>query len=455
MRVTLLAYSFPPLGVIGGQRPLRLANKLAQAGHKVTVFAGHPRSGNLVYVVDPTSAADIRPDIKVVRTPSWHPFKMLLAYRDARRNKVPPRTGISIKSQPPVVTQSSHSEAKASRPLLAQRCLDFVMTVLNVPDHFSGWMLTTLPLVLLRGIVQHPDVIYVTGPPWTPLITAGLAARLLGVPLVVDFRDPWTFNPYFTKTRKSDLRLEAWVVGLARAIIVNTESMAMILKEKYPQQANRIVAIYNGVTERNRALFESFRTRDGAHPHEPRIIAHVGTLSPERMPRELAALLALVAARWVGKPNIVFRFVGKATDVDYLRPAFESAGMGHKLEQISQLPAEAAKQEQSQAQVLLLLQSGTRIQVPAKIFEYALAGKPILCFAHPESESAQLIQKYHLGRDFEATARPEEILAYLEEIFSNGDAVAESENLLRFKSDFDAEMLTQKMIEVLKAAAGS
>lgn len=453
MRVTLLAYSFPPLGVIGAQRPLRLANHLVQTGHKVTVFAGHPRAGGLVYVVDPTSAIDIRPDVKVIRTPSWHPFKVLLALRDARRAKAMSGAGNSAKPKEVGQARSSPTKTASSRTRLAQRVLDYAMTAFNVPDHFSGWILTTLPMVLLRGIIHRPNVIYVTGPPWTPLVVGGLASRLLGVPLVVDFRDPWTFNPYFTKIKKSDRRLEGWVVGLARAIIVNTESMAEILKEKYPLHAGKIIAIYNGVTEGNRALFESFRTRERANPNEPRIIAHVGTLSPERMPQKLADLLASVAARWTEKPDLVFRLVGRATEVDYLRAAFEKAGVVNKLELVSQLPAEEAKQEQMRAEVLLLLQSGTRIQVPAKIFEYALAGKPIICFSHPDSESARMVQRYDLGRDFEATADPEKILTYLREIFSDANREVKNENLMRFKSDFNAELLTQKMIEVLRSAA--
>jgi len=70
------------------------------------------------------------------------------------------------------------------------------LDALSLPDPQAGWF----PFAAFAGLRLarrfRPDVILVSGPPWSPMLVAKFLSRRLGIPLVLDYRDPWTHRLY-------------------------------------------------------------------------------------------------------------------------------------------------------------------------------------------------------------------------------------------------------------------
>ncbi len=449
MRIFVLSFFFPPVSQVGYRRPLRFVEHFRRQGHEVTVFCVHPSTPGLGNYtgVDPALVRRIPEGVRVIRTPSIHGFKVLLALRDRLRGKgtqAPPPSAAR-----PASPGAAGPAAPPPRKGALKRLVDWAMESFGVPDPYTGWILTTLPALLRENARGRADALYVTGPPWSPMLLGALAGRLLRIPVHLDFRDPWTLNTYW-KGRGANRFLEARVLAAGRTVITNTASMERHFLAAFPALRGRIHTIYNGFDPGIRGEMERLRAARAGAPRTRFVVSHIGMLYPNRMPRSLAAALASVAAGWKGPRPIVFRFFGLVRDPAPLVDAFAAAGVSGSLELMGEVDTLTAKREEVASDVLLLLQSGTMDQIPAKVFEYAFAGSAILCVADAGSETAELLRRHGLGAVFHGGEGPEAFAAWLEASAAaeGGAPAAVPESFLE---EFEGERLSARMLALLTA----
>jgi glycosyltransferase involved in cell wall biosynthesis len=447
-RISIIALLFPPIQQIGAKRPLRLANYLAGQGHDVTVYAVHPGTFGLgdYCGVDPALLGDLDPRVKVIRTPSVHGFKVVIGWRDRIRRWRALRTTGGRPSLPTDLTSSSAPAVGGNRDDGTLDIVTRIQSLFAVPDTFSGWVLTTLPVMLIRSVFRRPLAIFVTAPPWSPLMLGVLVGKILRIPVHVDFRDPWTLNPYVQAPPLS-VRLERWVVRNSGSVITTTEAMAADFRRVYPEKRDRVVAIYNGYDQSTRERVEKLRKQSLRGGAGPFVVCHLGTLYPARMPRRLAETLAQVAARWRQPRALRFRFLGRVWEPAPLVAAFAAAGVAEALELPGEVPSQQALEEAVKADALLLLQLGTGQQVPAKLFEYAFTGSPMVCAADEGSETARLVAGYGLGCVLSGDEPPEVLLHHLERL--GHSKVEDDARAASFEADFDGKHLAAEMAHVV------
>lgn len=410
------------------------------------MFSAHPKTPALENYsgIDLALNERIPPGVRVIRTPSIHGFKILLAFRD-RLRKRPARPSASAFQAPSPPAPLPGGPNPRKRWL--SRWVDCVMDWFSVPDQYTGWILTTLPLILLEQLRGRADAIFVTGPPWSGLISASLAARILGIPVYLDYRDPWTFNPYWkAKHHRISRFLEEWTLRTGKATIVNTVSMEREFLRQYPQLQDHIFTVYNGYEKETRLEMERLRKGRASNQTEF-VVSHVGVLYRDRMPQELARTLAAVSASWEGRRPLVFKFVGPVMDPAALQREFAEAGQSHALRFTGEVAVLTARQEEANADVLLLLYPGSQLQVPAKVFEYAFAGNPILCVADEGSETADLVRRHSLGALFNGSASPEAIRSYLQEKEQSPREIIPPSS--SFIEEFDGTTLSAKILEIM------
>jgi glycosyltransferase involved in cell wall biosynthesis len=447
MRIFVVSFFFPPVSQVGYRRPLRFVEHFLKQGHEVSVFCVHPGTPGLKNYsgVDPALVQKIPAGVRVRRTPSIHGFKFLLSLRDRLKRKSGPSAPPPAAVKPPPGAAGGSAVARKS---LKGRVVDAIMDGFTVPDPYWGWIFTTLPVLLWEHAKGKADAIYVTGPPWSPMILGALAGRMLGIPVHLDFRDPWTLNRYW-KGHPASRFLERKVLSTGRSVITNTASMESGFLEAFPGLQGRILTIYNGFEPGIRQEMERFRSEIGDGPKTEFVVSHIGMLYPNRMPASLAGAFAAVAAQW-GEPRpIVFRFFGQVMDPAPLLDAFAAAGVPQALQLMGEVDTNRAKREEVKADVLLLLQSGTQDQIPAKAFEYVFAGREILCVADAGSETARLLERHGLGTVFTGSEGAEAISAVFRRAASaaeGGRKVPES-----FLSEFEGERLSARMLDVLVA----
>ncbi len=420
--VVLVAFHFPPLSSVGYKRPLRLANYLARGGWSVTVFAGNPRTQPSFSGSDPALIALIHPDIRVIRPRSLHWIEKIAGWLHPLRSHLRPR---------------SETPSGAAKPNSA-RSRRFPGPF-SIPDRFSSWILLALPGLLLECFRRKPDAIFVTGPPWSAFVLAALAGKLSKTPLVLDYRDPWHENPYIRESRLTR-RLEHWVVDQASRMTATTASMAALLAQRFSHLKDSTFPVYNGFDAHERQrIQDACAQRKRMDDHF--VVSHIGTLYVHRVPPGFARALAKIAAAWAHRRELRFRFVGWIEAGCGLEEAFGRAGAGRFLELQGRMAASEALAEQVAADVLLLLQPGTDIQVPAKLFEYALTGNPILCLAREQSEAARIVNEYGLGTVVGDTNTKSLELALRRLL----DEEYRRPGLDRFLADFDGEKLARDM----------
>ena len=277
---------------------------------------------------------------------------------------------------------------------------------LAVPDRWNSWQ----PFAYRAGlklVKEHrPRIIWSTYPIASAhVIGARLQART-GIPWIADMRDPMvevdphtgTEYPRDPAVRAARLRIEGEVAARAAHVVFCTEAAREIFVHRFGEHVrSRASVIPNGYDE------DAFREAERAQPEKPapsnefRLI-HSGTVypkDPDRGPSALFTAMDMLRAR--GELPKGFRLVLRATGHDAeINDAVARTRVDGLVELAPPLPYREALTEMLSADGLLLLQgSASNPAVPAKLYEYLRARRPILALVHPEGETAALLQKLH------------------------------------------------------------
>jgi glycosyltransferase involved in cell wall biosynthesis len=269
---------------------------------------------------------------------------------------------------------------------------------LAIPDRWIGWW----PWAVAAGhrvIKDQPvDLIYSTSPHATAHLIGWSLSRRAGIPWVADFRDPWYEEPPEPGTswlaHRAARRLERLVVRRADRIVASTTRLRDTLAARYPAESTeKFVAIPNGYDE------DDFSGGVGPSkaPSDELLIVHAGSINANfRDPRPLLEAVRLAAQTGlVDLARVRFRFLGGGPfgESQEMKRAVEHAGLTARAEFLPRVSYEAALAELGKAGVLLLLQASTDTVdlVPAKLFEYLRAGRPVLAVV-PDGATAEVLR---------------------------------------------------------------
>jgi glycosyltransferase involved in cell wall biosynthesis len=176
----------------------------------------------------------------------------------------------------------------------------------------------------------------------------------------------------------------------ARMNVFTTPGAARTYRERYPHWSNSIQVLENGYDEATFAAAERRPGRDQPLNPGALTLLHSGIVYPsERNPEPLfRAVAAVLAAGRLAPQSIRLRFRAAVHEA-LLRSLADAHAIGHVIEILPALPYQEALQEMLRADALLLMQSNTcNDQVPAKLYEYLRAGRPVLCLADAAGDTA-------------------------------------------------------------------
>lgn len=432
-KVLFIAYIFPPLARAGVHRSVRFARYLPELGWDLTVLTPAERYYPPHSPIDRDLVKKIPEEIALESTPVFQGAASMFHLKDVLRGrqasspapkpKVPPVTPKSAKNSAPAKTAAASNAPKRRGAM--QKAKDLIYDLFTIPDKDVNW----LPYAVARGMKLHRrekfDLIYSTAPPFTDHLVAHLLKKMTGLPWVADFRDPWARAPWKAEILGESLRgksatyLERQFVLAADRVILNTEWIKSDFAEYYgPQLAQKFSVITNGFDPQDFA---------GIHPIAPArsakklVITHTGALYRKRNPQNFfTACDNLISKHGVAPHELELRFVG--TVAPELYSSFEC---GDALRQVIQVMPPVSHQEalqyQLESDVLLILQPGTSMSVPGKIFEYIGMRKMILAIT-PRGATADVVRENNLGMiaDPDNLAEIENCLLKLVHDFRNG-----------------------------------
>jgi glycosyltransferase involved in cell wall biosynthesis len=351
-RVLMVAYHFPPLaGSSGIQRTLRFVQQLPAFGWQPLVLSANPRAYERV-------ADDLMADI-----PSQTVVRRALALDTARH--------LALKGR--------YVGAWAR------------------PDRWRTWQFDGVRQGMQMIRRYKPDALWSTFPIATAHVIGAELQRRSGLPWVADFRDPMAQDGYPSdpRTWAAYRQIEQAALAQARWSVFTTAGAARTYRERYPQWAQRVVVLENGYDEDSFA--EAERSDPAPQPLHPGAITllHSGIVYPEeRDPSALfEALQRLAAQGRIDPQRLRLRFRAAVHD-QLLHDLAARYGVSDFIECVPPVPYRDALLEMRRADGLMVLQSaGCNEQVPAKLYEYLRAGRPVLCLSDPAGDTAGVLRQ--------------------------------------------------------------
>jgi glycosyltransferase involved in cell wall biosynthesis len=358
--VLLVAYHFPPFsGSSGLQRTLRFAKHLPKFGWRPIVLTIDPRA------YEATSRAkgnEVPPDLEVHRAFGFNAA-----------------TQLSVFGRYP--------------------------TMLALPDRWMSWRLWAVPKALRIIRKQRVDAVWSTFPITTAHRIGLEVSRRAGLPWIAEFRDPmWQHDwPPEPRANVAWKELEKQIFPAADWLVFTAPSAIDMYRERFPAlDPERLRVIENGYDEETFSRAErelSDNPVNSRDPNGPVTLLHSGIVyRSERDPTHFfAAVAALKAKGLAGAQTLRIILRASGEESDYQRD-LERLGITDIVRLERGIDYVAALREMLTVDGLLLLQaSNCNAQVPAKLYEYLRARRPIVALTDPAGDTARTLRAAGAG----------------------------------------------------------
>lgn len=355
-RVLMMTAAWPPVGRVGARRPLRLARRLTGLGWTPIVLTPTPDSVfRRLPVMDPSLS---EPPVEVHRVPGFVPSTRL-------------------------------DRLLARLPDAVNRPFRILLSDLLFPDQYPEW---TRAAVRAAKRIGPVDAVWVTGGPWGIFVPGAAVAKALDVPLVLDYRDPWTVD---AKPRRTPIAIPRPALRW--------------LERRILRQAAGVAFVNDDILQRTQAAFGRHDRPWHVIPNgfDPLDVVDVAPIRPIRptlvyagscyASRSMAPILEAIGEGFGnGSSGLHLRVFGEldpaAKRVMAMRP------MPGRVDAGARIPAaELAGHLRGADALLLIIGDGHRTALSAKVFDYLQAGRPILGYGPPDCAAAQLVRRCGVG----------------------------------------------------------
>ena len=415
--VLLIAYHFPPVqGSSGVQRTLRFAQHLPKYGWRPIVLSIDPRAYESTAQVVGNEA------------PAGLAVHRAFGFNTA--------TQLSILGRYPAA--------------------------LALPDRWATWRYWAVPRGMRIIREQRVDALWSTFPIATAHLIGLELARKSRLPWLAEFRDPMWQSDWPPEPRANRVwqALERKIFAAAeRAVFVAPGAIEMYA-ERFPQIERRNFALVeNGYDE------ETFRRAGEAEPPvhsvaeaRPVTLLHSGIIySSERDPTQFFAAIAELKAQGAVSAKvlrIVLRASGTETN---FRAELERLGIADIVQLQPSIDYVSALREMLTVDGLLILQAANcNAQVPAKLYEYLRADRPILALTDPKGDTARTLDAAGAGlvARLDSVAEIREALLRLMGQIRNGNwRRASRETVAGYSREAQAAKLARLLDEVADRSA--
>jgi len=266
-----------------------------------------------------------------------------------------------------------------------------------LPDRWISWWLGGVLAGLRLVRTYHPAILWSTYPIATAHLIGLTLHRLTGIPWIADFRDSMTEDHY--PLEPATWRVYRWIERLTvrhcMQAVFTTPGTLRMYAERYPDiPQNRWAIIANGYDEENFLNAEQAVVRRDAS-HGRLVLVHSGLLYPsERDPRTFFAAVADLRQAGAISPAMVQIILRASGYEDYYRQYLRECGIDDIVRLEAFIPYQQALTEMLHADGLLVFQAANcNHQIPAKIYEYLRARRPIFALTDPQGDTANVLQE--------------------------------------------------------------
>jgi len=413
-RLLLIAYFYPPLGGPGVQRPAKLVkylSKLDVSTDVITVkdIVFHSTDNNL-----------LREDKahKIIRTSSFDPMSIL-------KKVSKPKTNKAVYFKTP------------------EKYKKIIRNIFPIDDKI-GW----LPFVMISGKTlckrNKYDAVMATMGPYTSGIAAYKLAKKNKLPLIIDYRDHWTLNPYitfFSKFHKiHSVKWENKILQFASVITVVSKTMKNDLIREFGEELrNKIKVIYNGWDADD---FSNLTI----NKNQKLIIKYIGNFYGNRTPKFFIEAIELLHSHNQLPDDILIEFTGNYY-AETLNNIVNSK-VAHLIKINSQIEHKEAIKSLMDCDALLLFiasHKGNGV-LTGKLFEYLRSGKEILAMVPTEGEAAEILRQ----NKHDLFCEMEDVEMIATNFLKLIDTIKKKNKVRKIQFEFSRESLTKEFLNFVE-----
>ena len=388
--ILLISYHFYPSNLIGAKRPSETAYYLAERGYNVTVIRAvdriqdnnseWPGFGSIRMI-------SVRIPRKILTT-WWMKLKSIVHGTE--------RTSMLIG------TASSHDieESNSNRQNAFQWLRRQIVAFDTLFEGEKIWIVKTLGHILLLRHKHEYDFVMSSGPPLASHVCAFIASKILDVPLVLDFRDPWYLH--VDKERRSNMfghPLANWEDSIAQKCVSRSSLMVVAspgarrhIEESFDVDNGRIKLVRNG--------FDDAACITDPPPNRCLKLLFTGSIYFNRNPFPFLEALGQVSRRTeVDRTVIKFTMIGHCEEWggEPIQPWLERNDMQDIVRIMLPVNSNELREMIKNSNVLVNFAQGQPRQIPAKSYEYLAARRDTIVLTEENGDVAALYREAGIG----------------------------------------------------------
>ncbi|WP_315077728.1 glycosyltransferase [uncultured Clostridium sp.] len=437
-KVLIIAYYFPPLGWSGVQRTLKFVKYLREFGWEpIVVTVGKSKFS----VLDESLMKEIPKDIKLVRIDDIKFKDVTDRYKEEMMNLVKysfDNIDENLRYEYETMIENKFAELR---------------NLFLMPDGNAIWANSVIDKIEKKININEIDVLFTTSAPYSSHLIGLYLKDKYGIPLVCDFRDEWTNNPYISLDNKSlrykiERSLEANILNKADRVITITSISSENYIKDFSIDEEKVNLITNGYDE------EDFKfNRNNKCKSRKFKIVYNGSLYTSINPYTfIQAIMNLIRDDELKTEDLEIIFNGKI-ESEILNNILNMSNSINKNVIINgYLSHEESLKISSTADVLLLIiGDGEKAKsvYTGKVFEYLRLGIPIIALSPKNSLIDKLLVETNSGVNVEYDNIfniQKEIKVYYEK-WKNGYIVKINRNKI---NKYERKELTKKLVNIFR-----
>ena len=340
-----------------------------------------------------------------------------------------------------------------------------------LPDRWVSWLAGAVPVGLSVIHRYKPNVLWSTHPIPTAHLIGVILQRLTGLPWVADFRDPMTeVDPVTQRHFPADSAMwqtRRWVErhtirNCSRAVFVAPGTLRMYRERYLDVPDTRWASISNGYDEENfTAARQNIQHRLPANTCIR--LLHSGLLyAADRDPSAFFAALARLRDAGIISSTDLKVILRAPGDAHYYLRLINDKNVGDIVSVKPAVPYREALAEMLAADGLLLFQwQESNANIPAKLYEYLRAQRPILAFVDPAGDTASVLKSAGRGKIVPANSEERicnELVAFLRDLRAGTEPTlndAEVKSYSRLEKTYELAKLFNSVITTMNQKQGS
>ena len=370
--VVFVTHAFPPAGGSGVQRIAKFARYLPDSGIQASVITAK----NISKTTADSSLLEGLEHLEIIRSLSLDPMFIADLFKSRSAKTVLGAEKISVAVR-----------GKAILFLMLLKIRDYC----RLPDQYIGW----IPFAFFSGVkhikAKKNPVIIASLPTYTNGLLGYFLSKATGAPLILDFRDSWTDDPYLSLPTKFHrwvhTKLENRILDHAKHLVVYGDWLKDIYDKRYPSIPTTV--ILNGY---DACDFPDKVVSDGESKKIR--LAYSGSLFEyhHEFVELLFATISLLPSDSRNQLELVFAGDIQLTSFDALVNKYGLSSSVVKLGYVKH--SDALSLLLSADGLLFTIPKGDTSSFTGKIFEYLGARKPIISFVCAHGLGGKLLSEF-------------------------------------------------------------